>query len=126
MWNWNIRLRKNLRIQKTEKITPQILQEIKTTVNKLIPAYQKTIVLKGLSSDQIEFSIDIFYIGQILSERMKIDYITVSMNKAIQEMAYSGGGTIQSNIAESANADLIVKRCIELFNYFNDLVELRK
>lgn len=57
---------------------------------------------------------------------MKIDYITVSMNKAIQEMAYSGGGTIQSNIAESANADLIVKRCIELFNYFNDLVELRK
>lgn len=126
MWNWNIRLCKNLRIQKTEKITPQILQEIKTTVNKLIPAYQKTIVLKGLSSDQIEFSIDIFYIGQILSERMKIEYITVGMNKAIQEMAYSGGGTIQFNIVESANADLIVKRCIELFNYYNNIVQSSK
>lgn len=61
-----------------------------------------------------------------LLKRIDLEYITVSMNKAIQEMAYSGGGTIQSNIVESANADLIVKRCIELFNYYNDLVELRK
>lgn len=59
-------------------------------------------------------------------KRIDLDYTTVGMNKAIQEMAISGGGTIESNIVESANADLIVKRCIELFNYYNDLVELRK
>ena len=36
---------------------------------------------------------------------------------------YSGGGTIQSNIATSAYADLVVNRTIEIFNYYDNLVK---
>jgi len=121
---------------------------------------------------QIEFSRDTFYIGQVMAQRMKIDYTTVGMNKAIQEMSsaydqllnkyynrllkllkpqdkatlvtaqkawlqfrdtesklirtlskdeYSGGGTIQSNIVASAYAELVVKRCIDIFNYYDNI-----
>lgn len=36
---------------------------------------------------------------------------------------YSGGGTIQSNIATGAYADLIVKRAIEIFNYYDSIIK---
>lgn len=36
---------------------------------------------------QIEFSRDTFYIGQVMAQRMKIDYTTAGMNKAVQEMS---------------------------------------
>lgn len=126
---------------------------------------------------QIEFSRDTFYIGQVMAQRMKIDYNTVSMNKAVQEMSsaydqllnkyynrllkllkpqdkttlvtaqkawlqfrdtesklirtlskdeYSGGGTIQSNIVTSSYADLVVKRCIDIFNYYDRLEKSEK
>lgn len=123
---------------------------------------------------QIEFSRDTFYIGQVMAQRMKIDYTTAGMNKAVQEMSsaydqllnkyynrllkllkpqdkttlvaaqkawlqfrdtesklirtlskdeYSGGGTIQSNIVTSSYADLVVKRCIDIFNYYDNIVK---
>ncbi len=46
----------------------------------------QVVELKELNP-QIEFSKDTSYIGQVLMQRMKIDYTTVGMNKAIQEMA---------------------------------------
>ena len=38
-----------------KEITPQVMQQIKTAVNELIPAYKKTLALKELSSDEIAF-----------------------------------------------------------------------
>ena len=35
----------------------------------------------------IEFSIDTFYIGQVLSKRIDLDYTTVGMNISINEMS---------------------------------------
>lgn len=155
-----------------KEITPPVLQQIKTAVNELIPAYKKTLALKELSSAAIEFSIDTFYIGQVLSKRIDLDYTTVGMNISINEMssnydrllnkyytkllkilqpqdktalvtaqkawlqfrdtesklirtlskdAYTGGGTIQSNIVAGAYADLVVKRCIDIFNYYDNI-----
>lgn len=123
---------------------------------------------------QIEFSRDTSYIEKAFSLRMKKDYTTVGMNKAIEEMTssydqllnkyynrllkllqpqdkitlvtaqkawlqfrdteskliralskdiYTGGGTIQSNIAAGAYAELVEKRCIDIFNYYNLIVE---
>jgi uncharacterized protein YecT (DUF1311 family) len=157
-----------------KEITPPVLQQIKTAVDKLIPAYKKTLERKELSSDEIAFSIDTFYIQQVLSKRIDLDYTTAGMNKAVQEMSsaydqllnkyynrllkllkpqdkttlvaaqkawlqfrdteskliktlskdeYSGGGTIQSNIVTSSYADLVVKRCIDIFNYYDDIIK---
>ena len=36
---------------------------------------------------------------------------------------YSGGGTIQLNIMAGSFADLVVKRTIELFNYYNGIAK---
>lgn len=161
----------------TSAITPHILQVIKKDVEKLVPPFKNKILQQNFTEAQIEFSIDTFYIQQVLLKRMNIDYTTVGMNISINEMSsaydqllnkyynkllnllkpedktvlitaqkawlsfrdaesklikrmakdhYSGGGTIQSNIVASACADLVVNRCIELFNYYNDIVQTRK
>ncbi|HEY6914994.1 MAG TPA: lysozyme inhibitor LprI family protein [Paludibacter sp.] len=34
---------------------------------------------------------------------------------------YSGGGTIQSNIATGSYSDLVIKRANEIFNYYNEM-----
>jgi len=36
---------------------------------------------------------------------------------------YSGGGTIQSNIAIGSYADLVVRRTIEIFDYYNSIIK---
>ena len=36
---------------------------------------------------------------------------------------YSGGGSIQSNIASNYYSDLVVKRTVIIFNYFNSIVK---
>ncbi len=123
---------------------------------------------------QIQFSKDTSFIGQVLMQRMKKDYTTVGMNKAIEEMTslydqllnkyykkllkllkpqdktalvtaqkawlqfrdaesklirtfskdeYSGGGTIQSNVVTSSYANLVVKRCIDIFNYYDNIIK---
>ncbi len=155
-------------------ITPAILQQIKTDVEKLIPAFKTTLIEKELTTEQISFSVDTFLIQQVLLRRMNIDYSTAGMNLSILEMTssydqlmnkyytrllkmlnqedktvlirtqkawlsfrdaeseliktiakdkYSGGGTIQSNIISSAYADLIVKRCIDIFKYYDNIVK---
>jgi uncharacterized protein YecT (DUF1311 family) len=37
--------------------------------------------------------------------------------------AYSGGGTMQSNIATGCYADLVVQRTIKIFQYYNSVIE---
>ena len=35
---------------------------------------------------------------------------------------YSGGGTIQSNIATGSYSDLVVKRTLQIFHYYNEMI----
>ncbi len=44
----------------------------------------------------------------------------------ITKEIYSGGGTIQSNIASIANSEIVVKRAIEIFNYYDNIVKDNK
>ena len=41
----------------------------------------------------------------------------------ITDPAYSGGGTMQSNIATGRYADLVVQRTIKIFQYYNSVIE---
>ena len=36
---------------------------------------------------------------------------------------YSGGGTIQSNIATGSYSDLVIKRAVEIFNYYDSIIK---
>ena len=36
---------------------------------------------------------------------------------------YSGGGTIQSNIATGSYASLVIKRTVDIFNYYNEALK---
>ena len=42
---------------------------------------------------------------------------------AMTKVEYSGGGTIQSNFAVGAYADLVVRRAIAIFNYYDSIVK---
>lgn len=157
-----------------KEITPQVLQKIKADVEKLVPAFKKSLSKQDLTADQIEFSVDTFRIEQIGAIRMEMDYTTVGMNITVDEMTssydkllnkyynkllnmlqpedkkvlitaqrawiayrdaeakligtmtkeeYSGGGTIQSIIATGSYADLVVKRTLEIFNYYDGIVK---
>jgi uncharacterized protein YecT (DUF1311 family) len=157
-----------------KEITPEIVQKIKTDVEKLIPSFKKKLSQKNLTADEIEFSVDTFRLEQIVSKRMDIDYSTVGMNTTVDELTssydqlmnkyynkilkilkpedkktlvaaqkawlvyrdaeskligtmmkeeYSGGGTIQSIIATSSYSQLVVKRTIEIFNYFDRIIK---
>ncbi len=155
-------------------ITPQILENIKVTVEKQVIAFEKTLSNQDMTVDAIEFAIDTFRIEQILLKRIDIDYSTAGMNNSIREMessydklmnkyynkllkilrsddrkiliaaqkswlvyrdaeakligtitdpAYSGGGTMQSNIARGNYADLVVRRTIQIFQYYLSVIE---
>lgn len=156
------------------EITPQVLQHIIADVEKLIPAFKKSLSKQELTVDQIEFTVDTFRIEQVVSKRMDIDYSTAGMNTTVDEMTssydkllnkyynkllkmlkpedkkvlvaaqkawlayrdaeakligtmtkdeYSGGGSIQSNIATGSYSDIVVKRAIEIFNYYDGVIK---
>lgn len=42
---------------------------------------------------------------------------------SLTKIEYSGGGSIQSNIAVGAYADLVVRRAIVIFNYYDSIVK---
>ena len=157
-----------------KEITPQILQQLKSDIEKQIPAFKQKLSKQDLTAELIEFSLDTFRIEQLVSKRMDIDYSTLGMNITIEEMTasydrllnkyynkllkalksddqktlinaqrawlayrdaeailigtmiqeeYSGGGTIRSNIAVSSYAELVVKRTIEIFNYYDGIIK---
>lgn len=43
--------------------------------------------------------------------------------RTLSKDEYSGGGTIQSNIVTNSYADLVVKRCIDIFNYYDNIIK---
>ena len=157
-----------------KEITPQVLEQIKAEIEKKIPAFKQSLIKQGLTSDQVEFSLDTFRIEQTATHRTSIDYSTMGMNTstdgltaaydkllnkyynklmamlapddkkvlvtaqkawlayrdaeskliwALTKDEYSGGGSMQTNIATSAYADLVVKRTVKIFHYYDGLVK---
>ena len=49
----------------------------------------------------------------------------VKLIGTMTEPAYSGGGTMQSNIATARYADLVVQRTIQIFQYYDFLIEYK-
>jgi hypothetical protein len=68
------------------EITPAVLQQIKSEVEKGIPAFKQQLIGKDYTKDEIEFAVDTFRIAQILEKRMDIDYSTPGMNRTVNEM----------------------------------------
>jgi uncharacterized protein YecT (DUF1311 family) len=156
------------------EVTPQVLQKIKAEVEKKSIKFKEAISKNDLTPDQIEFTVDTFKIEQIEEKSMEIDYSTVGMNNALDELTnsydklmnkyynkllkllkaedkpiligaqkawinyrdaetrligvltkeeYSGGGSIQSNIAADAYSGIVVKRTIEIFSYYDAVLK---
>ena len=154
------------------EITPETLQKILAETESEIPKLKQQLLNKGLSENELEFSLDTFRIENIASRKIDIDYSTTGMNKSVIEMKasyevimnkyykklldslseddkkalidaqkawikfrdsemklvgtlteeeYSGGGSIQSNIYVSRDAQFMVDRTLEIFNYYNTI-----
>lgn len=161
-------------INEPKEITPEVLQKIKTDIEKQIPRLKQKLSKENLTADQIEFFVDTFRIEQMVAERMDVDYSTIGMNITIDERTaaydklmnkyynkltkllkpedkkilttaqktwlayrdaefkliwamskdeYSGGGSMQSNIATDSYSNLVVKRAIEIFNYYDGIIK---
>ena len=157
-----------------KEITPQVLEKIRSDVDKDAERYKQKISREEINADELEFSIDTFKLEHIASKRMEIDYSTMGMNNAVDALTtgydklmnkyynkllnllstedkkvlvsaqrawlsfrdaetkliatmtkeeYSGGGTIQSNLANSAYNDLVVKRTVQIFNHYNSVIK---
>lgn len=157
-----------------KQVTPQLLQQIKTAVEKEVPALQKRLAKKEYNADEIAFATDTFRIERIAAKRMETDYSTMGMNTAVSDITdgydkimnkyygklisllkpedkkvliatqrawiayrdaefkligtmtdatYSGGGTIQSNIATSAYSAVVISRTKDIFNYYNNVIK---
>jgi len=61
----------------------------------------------------------------IAAQRAWINYRDAEskLTGTLTKTEYSGGGTIQSNIATGAYADLVTARTIALFNYYDGIVK---
>ena len=159
-------------IETSREITQKDLQKINKEVEKEAAKFKKSLPDDYLSADQVEFSVDTFKIQLIATKKMEINYSTMGMNIAVDEMTksydklmnkyyskllqllktedkkilittqkawlafrdaeikligtvaeekYSGGGSIQSNIATGRFSDLIIKRTVDIFDYYDGI-----
>ena len=72
-----------------QEITPQVLQNLKASIERKIPAFRQKLLREEMSPDQIEFSIDTFRIEQLASKRIDLNYSTMSMIDATLELTAS-------------------------------------
>lgn len=61
----------------------------------------------------------------ITAQRSWISYRDAEENLigALTNKIYSGGGTIQSIIATGSYSELVTKRCIKIFDYYNSIIK---
>ena len=69
-----------------KEITPDMLQKIKTEVERKVPAFKKELQKKDWNDDEIEFALDTFRIEQIVAKRIDIDYSTAGMDRAVSDL----------------------------------------
>jgi uncharacterized protein YecT (DUF1311 family) len=72
-----------------QEVTAQVLQNLKASIERKIPAFRQKLLREEMSPDQIEFSIDTFRIEQLASKRIDINYSTYSMIEATTELTAS-------------------------------------
>ena len=157
-----------------KEITPDLLQTIKTCVDKQVVKFKETLLKDEMTNEQIEFSVDTFRIEHIAAKKIDLDYSTTGMNKTVDELTdsydillnkyykkllnslneedkkvliaaqrawlsfrdteakliwtmtkdeYSGGGTMQSNIATGSYSYLVKQRTIDIFSYYNEITK---
>jgi uncharacterized protein YecT (DUF1311 family) len=92
------------------------IEEMTASYDRLMNKYYNKL-LKALKSDDQKTLIN--------AQRAWLAYRdaeAILIGTMIQE-EYSGGGTIRSNIAVSSYAELVVKRTIEIFNYYDGIIK---
>lgn len=91
------------------------------TVNELTDSYDKLMnkyynkLLKSLKAED--------KISLIEAQRAWINFrdTEAKLIRVMTKPVYSGGGTVQTNIAISAYSDLVIERTIAIFNYFEGI-----
>lgn len=157
-----------------QEITPQIVARLKAEIEKQIPNLKQEFEKQEMNADEIEFALDTFRIEQLASKKIEINYSTLGMNIAVNDLTesydklmnkyynklfkliqpddketliaaqkawltfrdkeenligtltnkiYSGGGTIQSNIATGSYLEIVKNRSVKIFNYYNDIIK---
>lgn len=157
-----------------QAITAQMIEQFKADIEKSVPALKLEYAKQELNADEVEFSVDTFRIEQLAAKKIAINYSTLGMNTAVNDLTesydqlmnkyynrllkllepedkkilihaqqswlsfrdaeeklvialtnktYSGGGTIQSIIATGSYSELVTKRCIKIFSYYNNIIK---
>lgn len=158
-------------IKEIRELTPAVLKDIKADIESKAIKFKSSLSTVDMTPEQIEFSVDTFKIEQIATRKIDIDYSTMGINNAVNDLTssydillnkyykkllnslneedkkvliaaqrawmifrdaeakliwtmtndeYSGGGTMQSNIATGSYSYLIKQRTIDIFSYYND------
>jgi len=92
------------------------VREMESSYDKLMNKYYNKLI-KMLSSDDRKIL--------IAAQKAWLVYrdAEVKLIGTMTEPAYSGGGTMQSNIATGRYADLVVQRTIQIFQYYINVIE---
>jgi uncharacterized protein YecT (DUF1311 family) len=92
------------------------VSEMESSYDKLMNKYYNKL-LKMLSSDDRKIL--------IAAQKAWLVYrdAEVKLIGTMTDPAYSGGGTMQSNIATGRYADLVVQRTIQIFQYYISVIE---
>ena len=94
------------------------IREMESSYDKLMNKYYNKL-LKILRSDDRKIL--------IAAQKAWLVYrdAEVKLIGTITDPAYSGGGTMQSNIATGNYADLVVRRTIQIFQYYLSVIEYK-
>jgi uncharacterized protein YecT (DUF1311 family) len=92
------------------------VREMESSYDRLMNKYYNKLI-KMLSSDDRKIL--------IAAQKAWLVYrdAEVKLIGTLTEPAYSGGGTMQSNIATGRYADLVVQRTIQIFQYYISVIE---
>ncbi len=67
-------------------VTPEMLVKIKADIEAEVPPLKKRLQAEEISDKQLEYSLDTFRIEQLSSRMMEIDYSTMGMKEATDEL----------------------------------------
>lgn len=158
----------------TQEITPQVIEKLRSEIEKQIPSLKQEFEKREMNADEIEFSLDTFRIERLAAKKIELNYSTLGINVAVNDLTesynklmnkyynklfkliqtddkevliaaqkawltfrdkeenligtltnkiYSGGGTIQYIIATGSYSEIVKKRSIKIFDYYNNLLK---
>lgn len=69
-----------------QEVTAEMITKIKADIEAEIPSFKQRLLDEEKSEKEIEYSIDTFRIEQLSVRRMDIDYSTIGMKEAMNEL----------------------------------------